>query len=121
MLCEVERTAWTCFVSVVNGFLGNHKAENYRELVDGLVDAYQKMGGRMSLKVNVLHAHLDELKNNMGDYSEEQGEKFHQDVRSFKERYKEQYNESMMGNYIWNLLCESKLTYHRQSRKNISF
>ena len=117
MLSEVERTAWTCFVSVVNWFLGNHKAENYRELVD----AYQKMGCRMSLKVHVLHAHLDEFKDNMGDYSEKQGERFHQDVRSFEERYKGQYNESMMGDYIWNFLRESKLTYHRQSRKNISF
>ena len=121
MLSEVERTAWTCFVPVFNGFLGNHKAENYRELVDGLVDAYQKMGCRMSRKVHVLHAHLDEFKDNMGDYSEEQGERFHEDVRSFEEQYKGQYNESMMGDYIWNLLRESKLTYHRQSRKNISF
>ena len=65
MLSKVERTALTCFVSVVNGFLGNHKAEKYRELVDGLVDAYQKIGCRMSLKVHVLHAHLDEFKDNM--------------------------------------------------------
>ena len=100
MLSEVERTAWTCFVSVVNGFLGNHKAENYRELVDGLVDAHQKMGWRMSLKVHVLHAHFDEFKDNMGDYLEEQGERFHQDVRSFEKRYKGQYNESMMGDHI---------------------
>jgi len=46
-----------------------------RELVDGLVDVYQKMECRMSLKVHVLHAHLDEFKDNLGDYSEEQGER----------------------------------------------
>ncbi|CAK8673450.1 unnamed protein product [Clavelina lepadiformis] len=120
MLSEVERRAWTSFVSVVNGFLGNHKAENYRELVDELVDAYWKMGCRMSLKLHVLHAHLDEFKDNMGDYSEEQGERFHQDIRSFEERYQGQYNENMMGDYIWNLLRESELTYRRQSRKNVS-
>ena len=68
----------------------------------------------MSLKVHVLHAHYDEFKDNVGDYSEEYGERFHQDVKSFKEHYKGQYNESMMGGYIWNLLRESKLTYHRQ-------
>ena len=43
------------------------------------------------------------------------------DVRSFEKRYKGQYNESVMGDYIWNLLRESELTYDRQSRKNISF
>ena len=63
---------------VVNEFLVKHKAENYRELVDGLVDAYQMMGCRKSLKVglHVLHACLDKFKDNMRDKSEEQGEGF---------------------------------------------
>ena len=36
------------------------------------------MGCRMSLKVHILDAHLDKFKENMGAYSEEQGERFHQ-------------------------------------------
>jgi len=55
MQSEVERTAWTCFVSVVSGFLGKYEAENYRELVDRHVDAYQKMGCGMSPEVHVLY------------------------------------------------------------------
>jgi len=39
-------------------------------------------------EVHVLHAHLDEFKDNMGDYSEEKGENFHQDIRSLEEHYK---------------------------------
>ena len=85
------------------------------------MDAYEKMGCRMSLKLHVLHSHIDEFKDNMGDYSEEQGERFHQDVKLFEERYKGQYNESMMGDYIWNLVRESELTYKWQSRKKTSF
>ena len=117
---EVELAAWTSFVSPVKGFLGNHKAENYREVVGELVDTYRRMGCRMSLKLHVLHAHLDVFKENMGGYSEEQGERFHQDIRSFEERYKGQYNESMMGDYIWNLWRESELEYNRQSRRRTS-
>ena len=120
-LSAVERRAWKSFVSVVEGFLGNHKADNFRNIVEKLVDAYEKMGCRMSLKLHVLHSHIDEFKDNMGDYSEEQGERFQQDVKSFEERYKGQYNESMMGDYIWNLVRESELTYNRQSRKKTSF
>ncbi len=82
---------------------------------------YQKMGCLMSLKLHVLHAHLDEFKENLGDYSEEHGERFHQDIKSFEERYKGQYNESMMGDYIWNLLRESEMDYNRKSRRNIAF
>jgi len=44
----------------------------------------------------------------MGDYSEEHGERFHQDVRSFEEHCKGQYNESMIGDYTWNLFIESE-------------
>ena len=84
-LSDVERAAWTSFVFVVKGFVGNHKTENYREIVDKLVDTYKSMGCRMSLKLHVLHSHLDDFKENMGNYSE-QGEIFHQDVSSLEER-----------------------------------
>ena len=97
---KVERTAWTSFISVFKGFLGNHKAKDYREIIDKLLETYQSMGCRMSLKLHVLQAHLDEFKENIGDYSEEQDERFRQDVSSFEERFKGQYNESMMGDYI---------------------
>ena len=75
----------------------------------------------MSLKLHIFHSHIGEFNDNLGDYSEEQGERFHQDVKSFEERYKGQCNENMMGDYICNLLRESDLTYNRQSRKKISF
>ena len=119
-LSVVERRAWKSFVSMVEGFFGNYKADNFREIVEELVAAYEKMGCRMSLKLHVLHSHIDEFKENMGNYSEEQGERFHQDINSFEERYKGQYNERM-GDYIWNLVRESELTYNRQSRKKTSF
>ena len=70
-LSEAELAAWTSFVSLVKGFLGNHKAENYREIVGELVDTYRRIGCRMSLKLHVLHAHFDVFKENMGGYSEE--------------------------------------------------
>ena len=120
-LSAVERTAWKSFVSVVEGFLENHKADNFKNIVEELVDAYEKMGCRISLKLHVLHSHIDEFKDNMGDYSEKQGERFHQDVKSFEERYKGQYNESMTGDYIWNLVRENELMYNRQLRKKSSF
>ncbi|MGH0180896.1 UNVERIFIED_CONTAM: hypothetical protein FKN15_005291 [Acipenser sinensis] len=33
-LTSKEKAAWNSFVAVVRGFLGNHKAENYVELVE---------------------------------------------------------------------------------------
>ena len=70
----------------------------------------------------MLHAHLDQFKDNMGAYSEEHGERFHQDVVDFerRRRYQEQYNENMMGDYIWCLIRESPCK-HKKITKNIHF
>lgn len=121
LLNRTERAAWSSFVAVVQGFLGNHKAENYVELVQTLIKNYAKMGCRMSLKVHILDSHLDKFKENMGAYSEEQGERFHQDILDFERRYQGQYNENMMGDYIWGLLRESDSQYNRKSRKSTHF
>ena len=89
-LSAVERRAWKSFVSVVEDFLGNHKADNFRKIVEELMHAYEKMDCRMSLRLHVLHSDIDEFKDNMGDYSEEQRERLHQDVKLFEESYKGQ-------------------------------
>ena len=75
----------------------------------------------MSLKVHILDAYLDKFKENMGAYSEEQGEHFHQDILDFEHRYQGQYNENMMGDYIWGLIRESNLKYTHKSRKTTHF
>src|SRR5687768_10602276 len=55
-LTRKEKTAWDSFVAVVSGFLGNHRAENYVELVETLMKNYGTMGCRMSLTVRILDA-----------------------------------------------------------------
>ena len=94
---------------------------NYAELVANLVNSYGNMGCRISMKVHMLDAHLDEFKENLGAYSEEHGERFYQDIKDFESRYQGQYNENMMGDYIWGLIWESDLEYRRKSRKTTHF
>ena len=101
-LSAVEKDTWICFAAVVQGFLENNKEDNHVELVANLVNSYGNMGCRMSMKVHMLDAHLDEFKENLGAYSKELGEQFHQDIKDFESRYQEQYNKNMMGDYIWN-------------------
>ena len=71
LLNRKQKTVWNSFVAVVHGFLGNHKAENYLQLVQTLIKNYAKMGYRRSLKVHTLDAHPDKFKKNMAAYSEE--------------------------------------------------
>ena len=51
----------------------------------------------MSLKVHFLHAHLNYFPQNLGDMSEEHGERFHQDIKSMETRYQSRWNISMMA------------------------
>ena len=55
----------------------------------------------MSLKVHFLHAHLDYFPQNLGDMSEEHGERFHQDIKSMETRYQGRWDVSMMSDYYW--------------------
>jgi hypothetical protein len=119
LLNSNEKQAWNSFKAVVSGFLGNNRVDNHEELIGTMLESFKIMGCRMSLKLHMLHAHLDQFKNNMGAYSEEQGERFHQDVMDFERRYQGQYNENMMGDYVWGLIRESP--YKHRSTKNIHF
>jgi hypothetical protein len=85
------------------------------------VKKYGKMGCRMYLKVHILDAHLDKFKENTGAYSEEQGGRFHQDILDSQCHYQGQYNENMMGDYIWGPIRGSDLQYSRKSRKPTHF
>jgi len=78
VLSDKEKAAWQSFEKVSNGFLGNFKAANFRELVQDLVDSYEQLGCNMSLKMHFLFPHLDFFPLNCGDVSDEHGERFHQ-------------------------------------------
>lgn len=53
-LSKTERTAWNAIKSVCINFLGNHKAENYREIFSKMFMFFQVMKWNVSLK---LHFH----------------------------------------------------------------
>ena len=44
--------------------------------MDDLLRNYHDMGYNMSLKVHVLHSHLDFFAENLGDVSDQHGERF---------------------------------------------
>ena len=58
-MTDVEKSAWLYFREVISKFLGNEKDPNYRSIVGNMLDNFQKLGCRMSIKVQFLHSHLD--------------------------------------------------------------
>ena len=68
------------FKEVAENFLGNKKTLNYKEIVNKMIQNFEKQDCLMSLKLHFLDSHLDYFPENLGDFSEGQGERFHQDI-----------------------------------------
>ena len=82
-----ERAAWCSYVSVIREFLGNTKASNYQNLVDVMLQNFQALGAKTSIKLRYLFSHLEYFPQNLSDVSDKQGERFHQHIRTMEKRY----------------------------------
>ena len=99
-ISDLERNVWQAFRMIVEGFLGNHPRDDYAIMVLNLIESYEKLGCRMSLKLHFLHSHLDFFRDNLGNVIEEHGERFHYDIQVMEKRYQGRWNKAMMGDYV---------------------
>ena len=81
-----ETRARKALTEVIESFLGNKKAENYKDRLEELLSSSEEMGGNMSIKLHYLESHAGKFPQNLGSISEEQGERFHQDIKTMEER-----------------------------------
>ena len=61
MQSEPERNAWCLVKAVISGFLGKHRAHNFKNLVQNMLAAFDAIGVHMSLKIHFLHHHLEDF------------------------------------------------------------
>lgn len=85
-LKKKEKFAFESVKKVCDKFLGKYRSEDYVQVINDLIRHYHDMGCNMSLKVHVLHSHLDFFAENLGDVSDEHGERFHQDISVMEKR-----------------------------------
>ena len=102
---------------VAEKFLGNHRAKNYIDIVGNMIEAFRRLGSRMSLQLHFLHLHLEFFQENLGAMSNEHGKRFHQDTAVVETRYKGKSNANMMGDYCWFLQTQSETKYHRSANR----
>ena len=115
---DLERNAWQAFRIIVEGFLKNHRRDDYAMVVSNLIESYKKLDCRMSSKLHFLYSHLDFFRDNLGNVSEEHGD---QDIQVMKKCYQGRWDEAMMGDYVWNLVRKCNITYKRKSYSNVHF
>jgi len=111
-----ERNAWLSFKRICKNFLGNYKAANYRDVVQDLLTSYKAMGCNMKMKIHFLESHLDCFPENLGEVSDEHGERFRQDILALEKRYQGKWTSSMLADYCWSLKRDvPEANYRRKS------
>lgn len=68
----------------MKGILGSNMEANYEQLLNELLDSYKSLRSQMSLKIHYLHLHLSFFPKSLDAVGNEQGERFHQDIRIMK-------------------------------------
>ena len=87
ILLDAEKHAWTLLKNVIENFLGKNRSHNYEQLVNDMLNAFEAIDVRMSLKIYFLHHHLSFFSRQLPTESDEQGERFHQIALQFEFRY----------------------------------
>lgn len=114
---NLQLAAWKAFRSICKDFLGNHRSPNYMDIVQELLQSYEALGCKMSLKVHFLMSHMDFFSDNMGSVSDEHGERFHQDISVMEKRYKGKWSAAMLADFCWMLQRDAPdVAYKRASR-----
>lgn len=103
-LLPEEIRAWKCIKDVCHNFLGAQRASNYHELVERMISALRDINCSMSLKVHLLHSHVDAFPIMPNESNDEQGERFHQDISYAEQRYKGKSKLRMLSDFCWNLI-----------------
>ena len=117
LLLGDEKKAWDAFRLVSANFLGNIRAEIYKELIQDMLSLFHKLGRNMSLKIHFLFSRLDFFPDNCGMVSYEQGERFHQEIATMEKRYHGVCSTSMLADYCWTPIRKALEQPHRRQAK----
>lgn len=95
LMNQKQKAACISFMQVLENILENHKSRGYKKIVAGMVKIFDEVGCLMNLKLRFLFSHLDYFTISLGDNSEEQGERFHKDIKEieFCQTLKEEKND----------------------------
>ena len=75
----------------------------------------------MSIKLHYLQSHLDLFPDNLGVVSEEQGKKFHQDIKVMEDRYQGRWDSHRMSDYCWSLMRANPDALHKRASTKRKF
>lgn len=104
IMADDQAKAFKCLKEVCSNFLGSIRPLNYKHIIEKFVKSYKALNVNATIKLHTLICHLDKFRNNCSDYSDQQGERFHQDFKTIQERYNGKNMIRGMGMYCYSLI-----------------
>ena len=120
-LRPLELAAGNAMKSVVVNVLGSHRHKKYPDIIDSMLKANEQLDACMSWKMPFLRSHLAFFPSNLGEVSDEQEERFHQNISVIEGRYQGRYDANMMGDFCWyyNVRARAHHTREKPNARNI--
>lgn len=107
VLSTNENNALNSLKKVCEGFLGNNRSPNYKILIAEMFKTFKKLEINVTLKMHALLSHLESFPPNCGDYSDEQGERAHQDFLKVEQQFNGKNMVSALETYCNSLVRET--------------
>ena len=82
-----EKKACFSVIEVKRTFLGKHRSENYKDDVQEMLSSFKEINVKMSLKIHFMASHIDFFPMDLGRFSDQDSERFHQTVKVVEKRY----------------------------------
>ena len=95
----------------------SHKAENFEDVVANLLHSYNLLLCKMSLKVHFFESHFKIFHKNLGDVSDDHGERFQQDIDIIEKRFKKKYSVGMLQDYFLSIKRDTSELLHESQRR----
>ncbi|GBO04199.1 hypothetical protein AVEN_116158-1 [Araneus ventricosus] len=116
-----ERKAWESFKIGITNCFGNKKNPSCNSIAEEMIKNFKILGCSMSLKVHFLDSHLDYFPEKLGAVSEEQGKRFHQDIKKMERLYQGKWNVSMIADYCWIPQRDNPCKVHKRKSDKRTF
>lgn len=116
VLTDKEYHAFFCLMEVCNKFLGNKKDSDSEILIQNMMNAYEILNISITIKMHTLICHLQLFRENCGRFSDQQGERFHQDIKGIEKDYGGKDMSQGLGRYCWSLIRQTDPNCHKRKK-----
>lgn len=116
LMTKIQRNAWVAYKNHCHHFFSN--AKTTKNTIDHLMRTFKKMGCLMNLKLHIVQSHNDLFPANPASFSDEMGERAHQDLKLVEQRFAGKDPLSAITDYCWSLTRETDGCFPPNSLKD---